>query len=280
MKLLLKSLRILFLFFLLTLLTQVGGLIYLLYLPIRQYIERKDWKVAKKRLIRAGSFSLLYLFICLLIIPILARQLSGRQALPWWSSQEKPLAPVTLITCLLNRHYVDEDVSRQISHFLPMITRKLPNTRLSYLDANFPFMDGFPLIPHLSHDDGRKLDIAFLYQDPVSGQRKNGSPSFTGYGVCEEPQSEEWDQARHCQSKGYWQYSLLRDWMPQFRKQQYQFDHSGNRWLLEQLAKQKGIRKLFIEPHLKKRLGLAGMDKIRYHGCQAVRHDDHIHLEF
>ena len=30
------------------------------------------------------------------------------------------------------------------------------------LDGGFPFLDGFPLLPRLSHDDGRKLDLAFL----------------------------------------------------------------------------------------------------------------------
>lgn len=39
-----------------------------------------------------------------------------------------------------------------------------PQIRISYLDANFPFKDGFPLLPHLSHDDGRKVDIAFMYR--------------------------------------------------------------------------------------------------------------------
>ncbi len=34
-----------------------------------------------------------------------------------------------------------------------------------------------------------------------------------------------------------------------------------------------------IEPYLKKSLGLGTESKIRFQGCQAVRHDDHIHLE-
>ncbi|MFT5619364.1 MAG: hypothetical protein ACI85I_002607, partial [Arenicella sp.] len=37
--------------------------------------------------------------------------------------------------------------------------------------------------------------------------------------------------------------------------------------------------KVFIEPHLKTRLGLENYSKIRFHGCQAVRHDDHIHVQ-
>jgi hypothetical protein len=43
------------------------------------------------------------------------------------------------------------------------IDRAFPGTTTLYLDGNFPFLNGFPLLPHLSHSDGRKLDIAFYY---------------------------------------------------------------------------------------------------------------------
>jgi len=36
--------------------------------------------------------------------------------------------------------------------------------------------------------------------------------------------------------------------------------------------------KIFIEPHLVKRLKLAS-NKIRFQGCRAVRHDDHLHVQ-
>lgn len=37
--------------------------------------------------------------------------------------------------------------------------------------------------------------------------------------------------------------------------------------------------KIFIEPHEKQKLSLTSKYKIRIHGCKAIRHDDHIHLE-
>ena len=47
---------------------------------------------------------------------------------------------------------------------------------------------------------------------------------------------------------------------------------------LDLFNKNNYIEKVFIEPHLKTRLNLTS-NKIRFHGCQAVRHDDHIHLQ-
>ncbi len=41
---------------------------------------------------------------------------------------------------------------------------------------------------------------------------------------------------------------------------------------------QPAINKIFIEPHLKIRLGLS-TEKIKIHGCQTVSHDEPIHLQ-
>ena len=41
---------------------------------------------------------------------------------------------------------------------------------------------------------------------------------------------------------------------------------------------QPNLGKVFIEPHLKDRMKLTN-SKIRFHGCGAVRHDDHIHIQ-
>lgn len=51
-------------------------------------------------------------------------------------------------------------LSREMAH-------TFPGTVTLYLDANFPFFDGFPLLPHLSHVDGRKRDIAYYYADSM-----------------------------------------------------------------------------------------------------------------
>ena len=39
------------------------------------------------------------------------------------------------------------------------IAKELPSHKVYYLDAGFLFGGGFPMFPHLSHSDGRKLEM-------------------------------------------------------------------------------------------------------------------------
>ncbi|WP_216823404.1 penicillin-insensitive murein endopeptidase [Niastella vici] len=158
------------------------------------------------------------------------------------------------------------------------MNKKYPGTVINYLDANFPFVNGFPLFPHLSHNDGKKMDLAFCYKDKQSLQETNATPSPIGYGICEEPTAAEKNTTDFCVQQGYWQYSLLKSLMPQGRKKDFVFYPEKTRSLVELFAHDNRIGKIFIEPHLKLRLQLTS-DKIRFHGCQAVRHDDHIHVQ-
>ena len=61
---------------------------------------------------------------------------------------------------------------------------KYPGTILNYLEANFPFIDKFPLLPHLSHNDGKKLDVSFHYVNAKTGEHTNVVPSWLGYGFA------------------------------------------------------------------------------------------------
>ena len=49
------------------------------------------------------------------------------------------------------------------------------------------------------------------------------------------------------------------------------------RWLASSGA-QDGVGKVFVEPHLAQRLNVSG-SVIRFQGCRAARHDDHIHVQ-
>jgi hypothetical protein len=53
---------------------------------------------------------------------------------------------------------------------------------------------------------------------------------------------------------------------------------NGNKKIIENILANSNVSKVFIEPHLKNRLNL-NHSKIRFHGCRAVRHDDHIHFQ-
>ncbi len=271
-----KIVYLLFVFLFLTVLTQVGGIIYVLYrLFFRRWIRIEQR--AKRYLVKILAFASLYLFISFLLLPPLAKQF-GRVPLPFFKTDQLALKPATIFTCLSNRHYVKPQLKRAIEQSIKTVRQQIPDYEMVYLDANFPFWDGFPLLPHRSHDDGEKLDIAFVYQQ-ANGSMTNGTPSWLGYGVCEEPEGQEINQPAICQKKGYWQYSLLQGLTSDKRKKHHRFDSSKTKIVLLALIKNPQIKKIFIEPHLKQRLKLEQYDKIRFHGCAAVRHDDHIHFQ-
>jgi hypothetical protein len=154
-----------------------------------------------------------------------------------------------------------------------------PGTSIAYLDAGFPFLNGFPLLPHLSHNDGRKLDLAFLYKETSANRILSGvAPTFMGYGSYEEPVDNEPDMPSDCEIQGYWQYGILGKFIPRTGSENITLDTERTKALVYSMANNSAVEKIFIEPHLKIRMGL-NSSKVRFHGCQAVRHDDHIHVQ-
>ncbi|MCB0395197.1 MAG: hypothetical protein KDD36_01005 [Flavobacteriales bacterium] len=254
--------------------TQVGGLIYLACLPLFKIINRKYAGYWKRLTGKTVLFFLTYLITVVTLVPPLAVRL-GRVPLPLFGNNN--LKPLTLFTCLLNRHYVKPELRASLERVADQLQKQYPGTSISYLDANFPFINKFPLFPHLSHNDGKKVDLAFFYTQ--KGIELNGvCPSPIGYGVYEGPARNEFDQPSVCAAQGYRQYGLLEKLVPQSKKGQMPFDSARTRTLVNMLAGEPFIGKIFIEPHLKTRLNLHST-KIRFHGCQAVRHDDHVHVQ-
>ncbi len=266
----------LFLFLLLTAFTQVGGLVLLAWLPLRRMVDAKMPAGFFKRVAKLAGFVVLYLAVTFGLVPPLARRF-GRVPLPVRGTTH--VAPLTVWTCVLNRHYVKPALRQSLSEAAGRLHAACPGTRVAYLDANFPFLDGFPLWPHLSHNDGNKLDLAFFYRDARTGERLSGrAVSPIGYGGYEGPARGEPDTPAGCAARGYWQYGLLGHLVPQGSQETMRFDAERTRQFIRLLVEQPGVGKLFIEPHLKARLRLRS-GKIRFHGCRAVRHDDHIHVQ-
>jgi hypothetical protein len=264
-----------FIFIFLTILTQVGGIIFLISLLFHRYFNSLGKNKWITFLSKSLNFFLIYSFFTFLIIPKIAKAF-GRVPLP--ITEENHLKPLNFLTCFLNRNYVRPELKSVALEVAKQMNEKYPGISINYLDANFPFINRFPLIPHLSHNDGRKLDLAFCYLDAKSKLPSKTSPSFIGYGVCEGPRPNEVNTAEFCASKGYWHYSYLQTIIPQGKKSKFIFDAERTAELVKLLVKQAKIGKIFIEPHLKNRLELES-NKIRFHGCQAVRHDDHIHVQ-
>ncbi len=260
MKILLK----IFLFILLTVLTQIGGLVYLLSL----IISRKwDKKVKYKTLF---IFMGLYLLSTFLITPLIA-PVFGREKV----KHSEKIKPTNYMTVLLNRNYVRP----KLNDLLSQTEKELigTNIEIHYLDANFPFINRFPLLPHLSHNDGKKIDISLIYET-IDGKITDKQKSVSGYGVFENPKSNELNQVEKCLERGYFQYDYSK--YVSFGKvnKALVFSEKGTKKLITSILKNRNLGKLFIEPHLKSRMNLRN-NKIRYHGCRAVRHDDHIHIQ-
>lgn len=271
----LKIILKIFLFCLLTLVTQTGGLVYLLALFSFRWTDRLSEKRGLRITYRFVSFLLLYGLFTFLLVPVIAKPL-GRVPLPL--TETNHLQPLNVMTVLLNRHYVKPQLRDAAFEVSKQMQEQFPGTTMNYLDANFPFGDGFPLLPHLSHNDGKKLDLSFCYRDAQTGEATNACPSFIGYGICEEPLPGEVNTAAACAATGHWQYNILRKLVPQGNKTGFTFDRERTRALVNLFAAQPAIGKIFIEPHLQKRLNLTS-EKIRFHGCRAVRHDDHLHVQ-
>ena len=228
-------------------------------------------KKKASRVFRLGTFSLVYLLSCLLIVPSLAK-LNGRTALP--VLKNKDLAPHNYLTVLCNRHYVKPSLKNNLNSVASTFESQ-HGLKLIYLDANFPFINGFPLLPHLSHNDGKKVDLAFQYLR--NGFASNKKPSRSGYGFFEKPKFNESDQNKICKAKGHWQYDFPK-YLSFGSRSDLSFDEDRTRFLISLLLKMEGTQKIFIEPHLQQRMKLNN-NKIRYQGCHSVRHDDHIHLQ-
>lgn len=271
----LKKIPKIILFIFLTILTQIGGLVYILSIWTHEFTDKRASNKFLKTTYRLASFLVLYLFMTFLIVPVIAKPL-GRVPLPL--TETNHLQPLNILTCLLNRHYVKPELKETTFEVAKQMNDKFPGTTLNYLDANFPFIDKFPLLPHLSHNDGKKLDLSFCYLDAKTNERTNNSPSFIGYGISEDPLPNEKNTTDFCIKNGYWQYDFLTKLMPQGNKKNFIFDSDRSNALVKLFTMQSSIGKIFIEPHLKTRLNLLS-EKIRFHGCRAVRHDDHIHVQ-
>ena len=262
----LKALCHILLALLLTTITQIGGLVYVLTLLL---IKRKRVKYKLKRVL---CFSILYTVCTFFVVPPLAK-VYGRERV----QQSQVVRPHSIFYILANRNYVTPALNSVLEQSALDIQQKYPGIKLVYLDANFPFIDGFPLLPHLSHNDGKKIDLSFVYKDSF-GNMTNLKPSRSGYGIYEMPKTAEFDQTASCKSKGYWQYDFPKYITLGTSNKNLVISEEGTSALTWSLLKQSLVSKLFIEPHLKARMQLYHK-KVRFHGCQAVSHDDHIHVQ-
>lgn len=235
---------------LLTVLTQLGGLAWLAALPFRR---------------RWLAFTLLY--AALSVAAVFVAPMTGRVALPCLPGGA--LQSQSVLFCALNRNYVTPELAQVARDTATEMARRHPGTVTLTLDAGFPFVTGFPLLPHLSHADGRKLDLAFAYTDEDGAYLTGKTRSPIGYWAFEQgpttcPQNRltmRWDLG--------WLQGLFPD---------RPMEPARTAELVRVLLDDARVTRVFLEPHLQTRLDLEH-PKLRFQGCRAARHDDHIHIE-
>lgn len=269
-----KALKHFLLFVLLTLFTQIGGIVWILFLPIAAQITRKLGATWKIRILNFSFFLVFYSLVSIFIVPPLAKWQTGRVPLPVFSHPDlKPLN--YFYFCFLNHHYVKPTVKASCEKAAEKLAAKFPGTKLYYLDANFPFFDGYPLEPHFTHRHGTTVDIALHWLDK-NGKPIYGTPVDLAYGASATPLPGEVDLDEKCHS---WNRSIEMKIARHFyNEKNYQLDNERTAALIRLFCEDKSVKKILLEPHLKARLGLQRFDKIRFQGCRAARHDDHFHV--
>ena len=190
----------------------------------------------------------------------------GLSALP--CAGDGPLRSQSVFYCATNRQFVSIETARVVQNLAEHVAREYPGTLTLALDGGFPLANGFPLLPHLSHSDGRKLDLAFYYRRGGSYARGE-TKSPIGYFAFE-------DGPTDCKSARF----SLRwdlDWLQGYWKK-LELDEGRMRTAVLWLSQHPSIEKIFLEPHLTSALRLRH-PKVRFQGCRAARHDDHIHIQ-
>ena len=136
---------------LLTLVSQIGGLAWAIAL------------LARGRGLATFLVAFLVIYTGLWTATRLVAPTMGRVAVPCidngptWARGQSPLF------CALNRTYVTPELADTLDALAAHMHAQFPGTRTRVLDASFPFTN-LPLLPHLSHDDGKKADLSFWYE--------------------------------------------------------------------------------------------------------------------
>lgn len=234
----------------LTALTQLGGLAWLLSLRLR-----RRW------------LGFVAVYTALSVAAVFVAPLFGRVPLPCLSNGALQLQ--SPLYCALNRHYVTDEKRAVAQDLAREMAQKFPHTQTRALDGNFPFLTGFPLLPHLSHDDGEKLDFALYWRGSDGTYQPGASKSPLGYWGYAAGHSDCPVTAKDLRWDMQWLQGIRAGW---------RVDLPRLRHALHVLAQDPRVAKILIEPHLSDAAGVAS-GKIRFQGCRAARHDDHIHVQ-
>ncbi|MEN8197466.1 MAG: hypothetical protein ABFS30_13285 [Pseudomonadota bacterium] len=257
-----------FLIILLTAITQIGGLVLWFCVPAGVQLNRRlgDRGPALRTSACLGLFAAAYLGASFATVPLAGA--FGRAPLDCGLTGAATYGPRTILTCLLNRHYATLPARRALQKVSVELSADFKGSGVAYLDAGFPFFDWFPMFPHISHGDGRKIDLALVHMDYAA------TPSPIGYWGFVQPRPGDPQPCNGREGWLRWDMAWLRPLLPEI-----ELDEDATAELLWRLVASPSVRRILIEPHLEVWLRL-DHPKLRFQGCRAARHDDHIHVEF
>ena len=196
---------------------------------------------------------------------------AGLVSLP--CDRSESLAPLEPRYCR-NRHFLTPEARSVMIATARALAERHPGAVIHFMDGSGP--NGVkPFAPHLSHGDGRQLDVA-LFFETSQGEPLAAPPDTSSHGgwwPAEPPRDGE----RIACPQGRTGAADKPDPPPD---RQWRLDEVRTRALIEILVENPGVRRILIEPHLEERLGFWGHPKLRFAGCQAARHDDHLHIDF
>jgi hypothetical protein len=264
----------------LTALTQIGGLILVIAWAAVSVISRT---VKTLRNVRVASivvlFFVLHAIATVYIVPPLAATLAGREPLNCYPEPGSAYGARSSIYCYLGRNYVRPEARAVLDALAKEMAAKYPGTAVAYLDTSFPFIDGFPLLPHVTHNDGMRIDLAYFYAGSTGSYLPMTTPPPIGYWGFEQPGSVE---SYPCRDKPRW--LTLRwnmEWFQMFVRRDLVLDRRRTEsmllWLVEE-GPHYGVRRILLEPYLVDRFEIA-RPFVRFQGCRAGRHDDHVHVD-
>lgn len=262
----------------LTLATQIGGAVLWVSWPLMRHVaNRLEGRPRPLALtVATTAFLVAYGAVSLLAVPPLASAF-GRDPLPCFANDDRPLQAVSPLYCLTNRNYARPQIHRLLHELSVAMARDAPGTVTAYLDAGFPFLHGFPMLPHLSHRRGRDVDLAFFYRRADDGSLIPIAGAWpVGYWAYVQPRAGDPNPCTARIVDLRWDM----DWLqPAFAGKALDERRTGAmlRWLAAN-GPRYGLQKVLVEPHLQRRLSAEG-GIFRFQGCGAARHDDHLHLQ-
>lgn len=278
-----KIIGIILLVIILTILSQIGGIILIIWIILYHFIKKKITNKSIRICANYIGFILFYLFFVFIIIPLLAK-IQDREPLP--ISKSGNLIPVSYWTAIFNRNYIKSEGKTKLEEIANNFEKKYPELKVKYMDCNFPFrinikgknntwiLEG--LIPHITHD-GNKVDLALVFNDDID-KPSNLTPTAIGYGSSALPLPNETCRPCECDTTN-WQYSFMYRNLPSSK---LNLNEKLTSELIVDLINY-GAKNIIIEPHLIQRFRKYSK-RIRNYTfskalCGSVRHDDHIHAQ-